>query len=132
MIVYPFYTFFKVRQSLKRRARPGGLLAPSRRFWMKKKLKTPLNIHVDGSFEHTHCADANGYVQDDAVLEFLTKDYVQRSMGKRKHQKRHHEVVNQPASPVNKKLEKAERKQFVHQCEMYLSWFCACLIGMWK
>ena len=38
----------------------------------KRKKKTALNIA--GSFEHTQCADANGYVQDDAVFEFLTKD----------------------------------------------------------
>ena len=44
-------------------------------------------------------------MQDDAVLEFLTKDDGQRSMGERNHKKRHHEMINQPSSPVNKEPE---------------------------
>ena len=74
---------------------------------------------MGGSFEHAQSADANGYWKDDAVFKFLTKDDFQSAMGERKHQKRHHEVIHEPSSLVNKNPENAEQKKFVHQCEIY-------------
>ena len=72
MIVDPFYFFLQVRQSLKRQALPGSLLASSSSILEKKKKA----LNIAGFFEHTQCADGNGYVQDDAVFEFLTNDDV--------------------------------------------------------